>query len=188
MSASVSSRHCMLAWSILLLLLLFVAGAVLLPWWNQMTDLEVGTSRNLDLLHKHQSLLADRPALEARLNDPRSQARMNSDYLKGRTGALAAAELQQQIKGIVGTARGQLVSTQTLPVEESSPTSKITVRVRMRTDTDAMLKVLHSLESGKPLLFVENLTIRRYQRRRKQQGNQLDVNFDLSGYMRQVGE
>lgn len=183
--STVSLRQSLISWSILLALLFSMVGFVLIPWWKQMADYEQTLSQNRALLQKYKSVLISRPALEARLKDPQNEVRMLNDYLKGKTAALAAAELQQKIKAIIGTVNGKLVSTQTLPVQDMAPASKVLVRVRMRSNTEALLNVLHGLESERPLLFVEKFTIRRYQRRRNRNPEELDIHFDLSGYMRQ---
>lgn len=69
---------------------------------------------------------------------------------------------------------------------------RITLRIQMTATIEALFETIYTLETGTPVLFVENLDIRsRFTRRRiNQAGAQeapdaplLTVGFDLSGYM-----
>jgi Type II secretion system (T2SS), protein M subtype b len=69
---------------------------------------------------------------------------------------------------------------------------RISLRIQMTATTEELFKTLYALETGTPVLFVENLDIRsRYTRRRTNQADLqmvqdaplLIVGFDLSGYM-----
>jgi general secretion pathway protein M len=79
--------------------------------------------------------------------------------------------------------------------------SKVTIRVQMTSDTDALQKVLYDLESHEPLFFIDNLQVRARpvrQPRRRLRGNaqqppqapstvQLTTRFELAGFMRGKG-
>ena len=61
--------------------------------------------------------------------------------------------------------------------------------VRMNGGADILAEVLHVLEEGRPLLFVENLSIRSNKRVRGRRSNRvteytLDTTFDLVGFLR----
>jgi len=183
---AVTTRQAVISWMILLGLLLLLASILLLPWWNWLNHYDAAKAQGLERLQGYNRLIRERAALEARLSDPMAQARMKADYLSPTTSALAAVELQQKIKAIVANGNGKLLSTQILPVQKRDPATRITVKVRIQGDASALLVVLHTLESDKPPLFVENLSVRKYQRRGARLGGQLDIRFDLSGYMRQV--
>ena len=63
----------------------------------------------------------------------------------------------------------------------------MTVNVRMRCDAEDFLKVLHGMESGVPLMLVDDVNIIRPRARRVRdatpQGD-LDIRFNVSGYLK----
>lgn len=134
-------------------------------------------------------------------NDPSAEF-----YLPESKPALAAAGLQQYMNK--GTRRhgGQVVSTNILNQFDDSPLLSVAIQVHLRLEIDQLVPLLHDLESGKPLLFIENLSVtanvrqlrltrqqRLQQQRAARQGNTkpirreqkiqpMDVRFDLIGY------
>lgn len=114
-------------------------------------------------------------------------------YLKSTSESLAAAEIQQIIKEIVVPAEGEILSTQIIPNKKNDPIPQITLKVRLRSNLRSLVTILHKIETGNPFLFVENLNIRsRIIRRRVRNQEEaqvptiLDVQFDVSGYIRGV--
>lgn len=118
-----------------------------------------------------------------------------TQYLPQSAPSLAAAELQQRVKGIVEAVGGTLRSTQALPPIEEGGAVKVTVSAAMTGDTESLGKILYELESQTPLLFVDNLDVTaRENRPRLASGRlanysriQLNVQFEVSGYLRKEG-
>lgn len=120
-------------------------------------------------------------------------------YLAETKPMLAAAELQQQLNRMVSASGGQVVSTQILQRNTETVLPTIVLQVHVRSEIDELANLMHQLESGKPLLFINNLMIssavrRAPQRvsrvRQRQRQNRpvrqslpsLDVRFDLIGH------
>ena len=66
---------------------------------------------------------------------------------------------------------------------------KVTVNVRMRCQAADLMRVLYSLETGVPMIIVDELTIIK-PRSRRRVNNQtpiaaepLDIRFNMSGYL-----
>jgi len=143
----------------------------------------------LDHLAHYRGMIAARPALEARLAQLRQKQGATPDYLHDATPALAAAELQEHVKRMIEEAGGKLVSTQSLPIQEEGRFLRITVKVQMSGDVDVARKVFYGLESGTPRLFLTELYMRGRARVRRVRGRdpvnegELDVRFDLYGYI-----
>ena len=157
------------------------------------TDRQIADVR--EQLSRYQRLAAQLPALEDRLRQSEAAAATDAYYLSGGTDALAAAGLQDQVNALVQGKGGTLRSIQPMPGTDEQGFRRITLRVQMTASNEALFEILYSLESGTPILFVENLDIQsRYIRQRNsaagQAGQQaevdeplLSVGFDLSGYM-----
>jgi general secretion pathway protein M len=118
-----------------------------------------------------------------------------AQYLPQSAPSLAAAELQQRVKAVVETVGGTLRSTQALPPTEEGNAVRVTVSAALTGDTESLQKILYELEAQTPLLFVDNLDVTaRENRPRLPNGQlasytrvQLNVQFEVSGYLRKEG-
>jgi general secretion pathway protein M len=154
------------------------------------TDRQIAEVR--EQLSRYQRLAEQRPALEDQLRQSEAGAAADGYYLRGGTDALAAAGLQDQVNALVQGKGGTLRSIQPMPGTDEQGFRRITLRVQMTATNEALFEILYSLESGTPILFVENLDIQsRYIRQQNSVAGQqaevdaplLSVGFDLSGYM-----
>lgn len=181
--------HCLLSAGVLLLLLVAVGAVVFLPWWAQMQHYDERAVELTERLARFRALSARRPLLESQLQQVRLQHRKNEYYIDAATPAVAAAVLQRKVKQVAESSGGELLSTQNLPQNPAEKPMQIAIRVRMSGDVSGLVKTLHELEGGRPLLFVDNLSIRSRKKVRGRRKNRtvvyrLDVRFDLSGYLR----
>jgi general secretion pathway protein M len=140
-------------------------------------------------LERLQKTASGKDALLQRLERMRAEGQNDTRYLEKNTAALASAELQTRIKQAVGDAGGELTSTQVIPERTEEQFTRIAVKVRMNGSTDVLRQVLHSFETAKPYLFIENLNIRPIRMPRNpaaknpQIPDRLSVDFDVVGYM-----
>jgi general secretion pathway protein M len=140
--------------------------------------------------------LASGDQLRSQQDHLKKQLDRNEQYLKSATEALAGADLQRIVKRQAQLSACEIMSTQPLPSSQDAGFNTVALKVRMRGKIDNLVRLFHSLETGKPHLFIDNLSIRsRIQHARKidyQNGKNarvidmvetLDVEFDLKGYM-----
>jgi len=109
-----------------------------------------------------------------------------NNFLENKAPAIVAADLQKKIKALVESSGGNLVSTHALTDGKEELFSKITVKVHMRTEMNGLRDVFYQVAINEPLLFIDNILIQksRASRRKKQRAvNQIEVRFDVSGYM-----
>lgn len=155
-------------------------------------DAQESIARAQRLLQSYRERAEQRPELAQLLAEEEERALSVTGYLVAVDDALAAAELQDRVKGVVESAGGELLSAQSLRVErvEAVPgVRRAGLKVRFTADTESLATILYEIETGQPYLFVEGLSIRepRRQRRRRdepEQAPQLDVVVDLYGYVR----
>ena len=182
-----------LALGLLIVLLGSLAAGIGWPVWslNQVYAEHIVEHRRM--LGQYRRIAADGKALRHEVQRlERSQASSNL-YLRANTEALAAAELQRIVKQQAAPRGGRVLSTQTLAGQQEDAFRRIAVKVRLRTDMEGMLHTLHGLESQRPLLFVDNLTIRSLTARRRNPASgklseaiDLDMTFEISGFMREA--
>jgi hypothetical protein len=136
--------------------------------------------------------LADRVGSErAQLQALKERQAGQNGFLVAPNATLLAADLQNRVKSLVDAARGELQSTEVLPVQdvEEGKFRRIAVRGRMILTVPAARQVLYGLEASAPLLFIDNLDLhaQAVELRRAwspEDEMRLDVAFDVYGYAR----
>lgn len=110
-------------------------------------------------------------------------------YVAGETQALASARMQQYVKQIVDQQGGELISTQVVKKDDDGVGNKARLNVHLRSDMGSSSRILYMLESGKPLLFLDNLSISARLVRGTTVGAaplvSLDMSFDVTGYLQE---
>lgn len=143
-------------------------------------------------LAQYQRIARQGAALEQGLRDAKHQQATSSYYLKSAKPALASAELQQYVKERVTEGGGQLVSSQVMPEEKAEVSPSVAIRVHMRGSIGSLRAVLYGLETGSPVLFVDEVFVTQGPRRRLANGQApeetpLDIRFRVTGYTRGGG-
>ncbi|MBL1140412.1 MAG: hypothetical protein HND53_00080 [Proteobacteria bacterium] len=109
-----------------------------------------------------------------------------SNFLEGNAPAIIAADLQKIIKTIVQANGGNLVSTHAITGKNDDSHPKVTIKVHMQVDMEALQAVLYNLTTHKPLLFTDNILIQRRTVSNKRKSNSsglIEVRFDVTGYL-----
>ncbi len=95
------------------------------------------------------------------------------------------------IKSYAGPLKTVALTPVILPVTQDSGFTRVAIRAQMQGGTEVLQKVLHGLETARPLLFVDNLTIRSQLIRKRVRGSRevsttlrMTTVFELAGYMR----
>ena len=175
--------------------LLLVAYFLLIhSWWTvPMLELQDRIDGLQERDARARATLAQAPEIRKRLAAVREQAARVPGFMAERTTEQATAGLIQRLDTAVLEAspknRSCAIQTRspiTEPRKERFP--RAVVQVRLRCGTPELAIVLHSLESGSPRLFVDNLNItaQRFYFTPEQApsgAGGLDVSFDLYGYV-----
>lgn len=138
------------------------------------------------------------PRLRASLKALKRRPGPRNEYVRGGTASRAAASLLDAVKTVVKSGGATLVSAQVLSTatqsEQPGEASKVTVRAQMKASPEALQHVFHGLESGRPALFISNVTVtgrrlkktirRRDKKRESWEELLLDVRFAVTGFKR----
>lgn len=167
-------------------------------WWFTARHLEIGAEmadlREQELRFRRTA--DERSVVESRLAEVRQFEAGNPAFLTELDFDSAAAGLTQRLKQIVSEHARDAQSCQIIMNQYSRPTEKelferASIRVRLRCSLEEFAPILYDLESGSPMLFVDELQVWKQTGYRAPGSNQvtsyLDVQFTLSGYMRKRG-
>ncbi|MEJ2534630.1 MAG: type II secretion system protein GspM [Gammaproteobacteria bacterium] len=144
-------------------------------------------------LHRFESVAAQRESLQARLTEIR-ESRDDADLFlsEGDFNEAAAAMSDRLGRMVEAQAEGdcQIVSRQPVRPRVEERYQRVTVNVRMRCGGEDLVRILYRLESAAPMVLVDDLNIIRPRVRRRvgrqivENTEQLDVRFNMSGYLR----
>jgi general secretion pathway protein M len=191
---AVTARERWIALGLLAGVLLVTYFVLIHAWWTvPMLELQDRIEGLQERDARARATLAQAPEIRKRLAAVREQAARVPGFMAESTTEQATAGLIQRLDTAVLEAspknRSCAIQTRspiTEPRKERFP--RAVVQVRLRCGTPELAAVLHSLESGSPRLFVDNLNItaQRFYFTPEQAptgGGGLDVSFDLYGYV-----
>mgnify|MGYP000008486195 CR=1 len=99
----------------------------------------------------------------------------------------AVAKLQAQLKKLIKTQKGSLLSSQIIRNSNNGTSKQLTLRVQSRLSPKGLRTVLHALETQEPYLYVEHLTIQPIPTNTQKKGlkkQELKVEFNVHGFMK----
>ncbi|OGT32391.1 MAG: hypothetical protein A2W28_06565, partial [Gammaproteobacteria bacterium RBG_16_51_14] len=107
----------------------------------------------------------------------------NDGFLEEKSPALVAADLQRQLKSLIESNGGDLVSTNVITDPENELFPKVTIKVHMQAEMQTMVTVFYKLAVNKPFLFTSDILIQQrhmVSRRQQPDAGKLEVRFDVT--------
>jgi hypothetical protein len=119
-------------------------------------------SVKLRTLEKYINLIADKPRIEEKLAAMRETRKAESTkMIEGQTPSVAAATLQNSVKGMITARGGSISSDRVEKPEDAGKFKMITVTVdAVLPDTRALGDTLYAIETQTPYLVVRELDTR----------------------------
>lgn len=187
MTVNTAHRSRLLALGLLLVAVIIVLAAILYPWMSAHAVQAAEIRHMQKQLQVYRSLSEGHASMQQELSSLQRRNPSSVYYVSGETPALASASMQKYIKQIVDQQGGELISTQAVKDEGSDGPANIRLKVNLRSDMNASSRILYQLESGRPLLFTDNVTISARLVRGASAGDSprisLDTSFDVTGYL-----
>jgi hypothetical protein len=129
---------------------------------SELTAMEDAAAVKMKTLQKYMSLIAEKPAIEARLaaqTDIRKAE--NSKIIEGQTPSVAAAALQSTVDVMITSRGGNVASERVEKLEPYGKFKIITVTIdAVLPDTRALGDILYAIETQTPYLVVRELDAR----------------------------
>ncbi len=183
--ASDARRSRQLAIGLLVLAVVVAIAALAGPAWilYKRYDSELADPR--DKLARFTQIAATRADTARQLEAMRAKDARRF-FLRSGASALSVAEAQEIIRGMVESAGGRLITMQALPAKEEGRYRQVSAQVQLAANVQALRRILHTIESNVPVLFVENLTVKTQvpSNFRPAAGAEPEmfVSFDIHGY------
>ena len=194
MQPDVSSRDRWLALAILAGVLALAYLLLVHSWWTVpmlAVDDRIDGLRERDLRARME--LQQAPDVRRQLEAARAAAGSGPGFMSEANVQLATSALVQRLEQAVaeaspGNRSCAITNRSPMPQASRERFDRVVVQARLRCGTPELAAVLHSLESGSPRLFIDNLNVlsQHYTYLANPAGNSagLEVSFDLYGYLR----
>ena len=140
-------------------------------------------------LKKYQAMVANQDLYEAENQSLTAMMVNDTHYLIAEDQSLAVAMFQQDLRQLVQQAGAKLVGMQIDKIKEQAKDGilPVTMKLHLRLNDEALVNVLHQLESRQPVGFVYNLNIKRQAARGKKRSNvehtRLDTHIEYTTFM-----
>jgi general secretion pathway protein M len=182
-------------WLALALLIAVIGVAYLLlvhPWFTQpLRAIDADIAGLQERQQRVQAQLQQRTQVAQGLARARAALQGRPGFLREATAESAAAALSTRLQDAVASAspgnRSCTISNRS-PLPDTTPDARfarVALQVRLRCGIPEMAAVVHTLETGTPRLFIDNLNLlaQRFQQSPSETGTGLDVSFELVGYL-----
>lgn len=144
----------------------FLAGAMALlavlvavPLWLAHRHYDEALDDMDRRLTRYERLAAARPALERKLVAVRA-IDSRRYFLRASAASLASAEMQERVRQFVEAAGGRIISVQVGQPRDEGRFRQVTVTLQLNANTQALRKILLTMESSEPYVFVDSLMVR----------------------------
>ncbi len=148
-----------LAVAILALMVAVVVAAISVPVFLLHRHYDENLARMTRQWKSQTSFNAMRPQVARALEALRAKE-VRKLFLKGTTSALASAELQDQVRQVVESNGGRLISASANAPKDDGAYRIATANFQLNISNINLRRMLHALESKEPYLFNDNLVIR----------------------------
>lgn len=147
----------------------------------------IESRRSLDTLNQQ---MASEDMLKKENSELAVRGRDASLLLKGDTVAIAEANLQKLVSSVVSEYGAGATSYRVLPSSEDGSLVHISLGLSANVSIDGLRDILHRLETGAPLLFVNAISVRAPDNLRTPDPNYLGplaVTLEVSAYCEKIG-
>lgn len=179
-----------LALALLVLIFALVWRGGLSPAWRQWSLGAQQVEQQRDRIARLRSMAESREQFSRALTAARAASGVDAALMNFASVTLAAAQLQQDVKSMVESAGGSVVSSQPVDAPSQGPFSRAQLSVRLLLNSEALQQVMHTLETQRPVVLIEDIQILTRNSRRARSraaspasNEMLDVRLSVVGFL-----
>lgn len=174
-----------LALAVLAGAILAAAAVVAVPVWLAHRHYDQALADLTEKLERFRRVAATRADVAKGLEVVRAKE-ARKFYLRAGAAALSAAEAQEAMRTLVEGSGGRIITMQVPAAREEGRFRQVSVNVQLSANIVALRRILNAIESGTPMLFVDNLMVRSQVPATYRPGPggepEMFVQFDVYGY------
>ncbi|ADJ23946.1 General secretion pathway protein M [Hyphomicrobium denitrificans ATCC 51888] len=176
--------------AILIALLAGVAALAAVPFL-QVAGLEDEIAEKQKLLPELRAKVAHEDKLRKEHEELSALGQDKSLLLEGDKTGVAGANLQSLVNSLVAANGGTASSIQILPPKEDGNLMRISVSVSINVGTQGLRDIIHTLETGMPLIFIDDVSVQAihddFRPPEPHYMGPLEVTLQVSGFAAQGG-
>jgi general secretion pathway protein M len=148
-----------LALGVLAGVVLGVIAVIAVPLWFLHRHYDKNVAELSDRLDRYRRVAATRQEVTRSLEVVRAKE-SRKFFLRAGGAALSAAEAQEAMRNLVEGSGGKLVTMQVPAARDEGRYRQVAVNVQLTANILALRRILYTIETGTPMLFVDNLMVR----------------------------
>lgn len=180
-----ADRSRRMALGLLALVVVAVIAAIAIPTWLLHRHYDNALHEYGDRLERYRRVASTRPEVARQLESMRARDSRRF-FLRSGPVALAGAEVNEVIRGVIEQNGGRLISMQAPVPREEGRYRQVTVSVAFTANIQGLRRILSAVENNTPFLFVDNMMVRSQVqsnfRPAPGQEPEMYVTVDVSGY------
>ncbi len=133
-------------------------AVIALPVWLLHRHYDAALAESANRLERYNRVAATRPEVARQLEAMRGKE-TRKFFLRSGAAALSAAEAQETLRALVEGSGGRLITMQAPVSKEEGRYRQITVNMQLTANMQAARKILNTIETSVPYLFIENLKV-----------------------------
>lgn len=190
MQALNNTQQRWLALGLLFGIIIGISALIVVPWLNHLSEINDDIEEQVFRIKRYQRVIASREEVLNDVEQGRKEINALGYFSTEESSSLATAALQNSIKTMTVDAGGELSSSQVLPNKEQEGLVRIAVKVKLTGDMEMLRALLYEIETKKPLLIIENVTViparkkRNRKTRKTEETGNVVVTLEVSSYMR----
>lgn len=181
--------------SLLVLVIVFAVFYVLVPLGHFYLDKYDSLNNLQQQLSRFEYLVANEENINTELKRINDLGADGDLFLSGNKKSIASANLREFLNEAVKRSGGQLVSSQDYDAETIESATAIGLRLQVNGEVKNLVDLLHELESARPIVFIDNLSVTSSSSRLRQSKSRrtrtttapkrssLDIRMDVVGYL-----
>ena len=167
--------------------LLLLIVTILAVYWLVGWPLQAAYQEALTNIGDRRLVLARMDAAESRDNALAVTLRTREKYagdstITAETDSSAAALLQSHLQSVLESSSAQLISVEALQNETRDSYRTVSLRAQFTTGHEGLRQILFALEAGRPVVFLDNITVSARSVRAFGVERPLDVQVDLTAF------
>lgn len=174
-----------LALGILAGVVLAVVAAIAIPMWLAHRHYDAALADMTDKFDRYRRIATTRPEVVRSLEAVRAKD-ARKFFLRAGGAALSAAEVQESVRSFIEANGARLITMQVPASKDEGRYRQVVVNVQLTCNIQTLRKILHRIENGTPLLFIDNLMVRSQVPATFKPGPgaepEMFVQFDVYGY------
>lgn len=184
------SKQSYVAIGLLFAFIAILATAAAAPYWH-IWGLDQAIAEKQNSLPELRAQISRENVLKKEHNDLRALGQDKSLLLEGDKTGVAGANLQSLVNNLITAHGGTTSSIQILPPKEDGNLTRISVSMSISVGTDGLRDIVYSLETGTPLIFIDDLIVRAvhddFRPPEPHYIGPLDVTLQVSGFAIKTG-